>query len=239
MQYADNLNRRTNISLLFFIAVAVISMAGFFNSYLKFFPDFERFPFIIHIHFFAFSIWFALLIIQPILIRKKKFALHRKLGKVSYFIAPLLVATIAILVKKQIQRELLNSETGAAVTAFVGIIDIVSFSTYYVIAMINSSNTRWHIAFIVAATIVVLNPGLSRLLNQIQYGLGIPAAILLPYFIAIPLVIIEKVKFKKPILKSPYYLYLCCWTVTIALFITIPNTQAWVRFVISMFGEKI
>lgn len=229
------MEKKTNILLYFFIFVVLISLVGFFNSYLKFFPDFGRFPFIIHIHFLAFVSWFLLLIIQPLLIRRKKTKLHRKVGKISYFIAPILVVTIMILVNEQVRREIQLPENNASVTAFIGLIDIFLFSLYYIIAMINSKNLRWHIAFLIASTLVVLNPGLSRLLNQFQYGLGMVTAVFLPFIVSIFVIIFEKVKYKKPILKSPYFLYLCIWTVTIALFATIPNTEFWTNFISNNF----
>lgn len=229
------MEKKINILLYFFIFVVLISLAGFFNSYLKFFPDFSKFPFVIHVHFLAFSTWFLLFIIQPILIKRKKVNLHRIIGKLSYFLAPILVVTIAILANNQIKREIISPKNSATVTAFIALIDILSFSIYYIIAMVKSNNIRWHVAFLIASTLVVLNPGLSRLLNQIQYGMGITAAVLLPFAVSIFLIIIEKIKYKRPILKSPYFLYLCFWTITIVLFATVPQTEVWTNFINNTF----
>lgn len=211
------MERKTNIFILFFIAVAVLSLAGFFNSYIRFLPNTDRFPVVIHVHFAAFILWFVLIIVQPILIRQKKYELHRKIGKVSYFIAPVLVITILILVKNQTQREISASENQAALTAFIGVLDAVSFSVYYLIAMVNKRNLRWHVAFLVAATLVVLNPGMSRLANFIQPGLGLLLAVLLPFIVSITVLCVEKMRYKTPVLKSPYFLFLCCWTLEIVL----------------------
>ncbi|WP_447637058.1 hypothetical protein [Flavobacterium microcysteis] len=227
------MEKQNKILLWFFIAVVILSLAGFFNTYIRFFPNLDKFPFIIHIHFLAFVSWFALIVIQPILIRQKNTQLHRKIGKISYFIAPILVITILMLVKNQAQRELPISENDAAIKTFMGLLDAVSFSVYYIIAMINRRNLRWHVAFLMAATLVVFNPGMSRLLNQMQFGLGLWAAVVLPFIVSIGIIVFEKIKLKKPILKSPYFLFFCCWTIEIALFITIPNTEFWRNFVVS------
>lgn len=229
------MERKTNVLLYFFIFVLLISLLGFFNTYLKFFPHVGKFPYVIHFHFSAFIAWFFLLITQPILIKRKRIDLHRKFGKLSYVLAPILILTIVILAINQIQRELSLAENNAAVTAFIALIDILSFSTYYIIAMLNSKNLRWHVAFLVAATLVVLNPGLSRLLNQIEYGLGMLVAVLLPFVLSIFVICIERIKYKRPILRSPYFLYLCLWTITILMFATIPKTEFWINFVNSTF----
>ena len=229
------MEKKINILIYFFVFVVLISLAGFFNSYLKFFPEFSKFPFIIHIHFLAFVAWFILLIIQPILQKRKKVNLHRKVGKLSFFLAPVLVLTIMILANNQIRREIVMLENNAAITAFIALIDIVSFSLFFIIAMTKSKNMRWHVAFLIAATLVVLNPGLSRLLNQIQYGLGMITAVFLPFIVSISLILFEKIKHKRSILKSPYFLYLCIWTITIVLFATIPKTELWINFINSTF----
>ena len=229
------MEKKIDILLYFFIFVVLISLVGFFNSYLKFFPDYNKFPYIIHVHFLAFATWFLLLIIQPILIKRRKSSLHRKVGKLSYSLAPVLVVTIVILAAHQIRREILLPENDVETTAFIALIDVVSFSAYYIIAMANSKNMKWHVAFLIAATLVVLNPGLSRLLNQIQFGLGMITAVLLPFVVSIGLLGFEKVRYKIPVLKSPYFLYLCCWTITIILFTTIPKTELWRNFIYNSF----
>ena len=187
------MERKINISILFFIAVAVLSLAGFFNSYIRFLPNTDTFPVIIHIHFTAFILWFVLIILQPILIKRKDYALHRKLGRLTYFIVPVLVITMLILIKKEVQREMPVSENRATFGAFVGLIDAFSFSAYYLIAMVNKRNLRWHVAFLVAATLVILNPGISRLANHIQSGFGLLLAVLLPFIVAITVISVEKI----------------------------------------------
>lgn len=221
------MEKKSQILIVFFISVVVISLAGFFNSYIRFLPDMDKFPLIIHIHFTAFCCWFALLVVQPILIRQKRYLLHQKIGMLSYFIAPVLVITILILVNNQTKKELSVSENNAAVTAFIGLLDAVSFTTYYLIAMLNRGNLRWHVAFIIAATLILLNPGMSRLLNFIKPGLGLPAAIFFPFLISIAIVATEKIKCNKPVLKSPYFLFFCCWLFEILLLITVPGTKSW------------
>lgn len=218
----------------FFTAVMVITIAGFFKSYIKFLPDTDKYPIVIHIHFIAFVFWLALMVVQPILIRRKKYDLHHRMGKISYLIAPVLVITILMLVRKQTMREIGVSESNAAVTAFIGLLDAISFSVYYLIAMANKRNIRWHVAFLIAATLVVLNPGMSRLLNQVKPGLGLLLAVILPFIVSITIMLFEKVKCKKPVLKSPYFLFLCCWTLEVVLFMTIPSTELWHNLIVHL-----
>lgn len=228
------MERKYKILIVFFTLIMIISFAGFYSSYWSKFPRLGEFQNLIHIHFVAFSCWLFLIVIQPILIMRKKFKLHRQLGRFSYLLAPILVLTIILLTKEKFLREFDEFPSDAALTAFIAFVDISSFSTFYLIAMFKKSNVRWHVAFIIAATLIVLNPGLSRLLNQISPGLGLLTAVLIPFLVPGIILIIEKIKYKRLILKSPYFLIILIWTIEILLFITIPTTEFWKNFTLNL-----
>lgn len=230
------MEKKFQVLITLFILIALISLAGFFNSYISKFPNLDEFPILIHIHFAAFLCWFILLIIQPVLIKQKKYRLHRKLGKLSYFLAPILVITILILVKIKVQRLLPVSESDATVNALIGLMDALSFSIYYIIAMVNKQNVRWHVAFILAASLIILNPGMARLFNEIKPGLGMLASIIVPFAVSIGIIIYEKIKMKRAIFKSPYFIFFMGWAFEILLLITLPDTDFWKNFVLSYMG---
>ena len=230
------MEKKNQILVYLFTAISIVSLLGFYNSYLNFFPNFSKFSFIIHIHFVAFVCWFMLIIVQPILIKRKKISLHRKIGKASYFLAPILVLTILIIVYRKTEREIKISENDAVVTALIGLLDAISFSAYYAIAMIKQKNTRWHVAFIIAATLIVFNPGMSRLANVFKPGLGLPLAVLFPIVVSVSIIMYERIKLKRPIFKSPYFLFFCCWIFEIIILITLPNTGFWKNLVLNTFN---
>lgn len=221
------MEKKYKFLIAFFSLVTIISLAGFYSSYWSKFPRLGEFKNLIHIHFLAFTCWLILIVIHPILIMRKKFKLHRQLGRFSYLLAPILVLTIILLTKEKFIREFAESESSAAMTAFIAFVDISSFSTFYLIAIFKKSNIRWHVAFIIAATLIVLNPGLSRILNQISPGLGLLTAVLIPFLVPGIVLIIEKIKYKRAILKSPYFLIIIIWMIEILLFIAIPPTDFW------------
>lgn len=225
------MEKKYKLLILLFTIITLVSLAGFIRSYFSFFPDFSRFKTVIHLHFLAFTCWFALIIIQPVLITQNRLDLHRRLGKLSYFVAPVLLITIALLVREKIGREMLISKQEAAMTAFIGLMDMISFATCYVIAMKYKNNVRWHIAFIIGASLIVLNPGMARLLNYFHEGNGLIAAVLTPFVVSISIFVFERIKFKRPVLKSPYFLFFSLWTLEIFLLILIPQKPFWIEMV--------
>ena len=225
------MERKVSILIIAFVIMLLISLTGFYPSYLRFFPDFSKFPILIHVHFIAFLAWFGLLILQPILIKKRNYNLHRFIGKAGYILIPILVITIIFMVLHQVKIIYLKKPELASLTAFVGFIDVISILVYYSVAMINRKNIRWHVAFIIACSLVILNPGLSRLLNPLKPGLGIMVAVILPIVVSVSILTYEKLKYKYGIIKSPYLLFLCCWIIEVLLLFTVPKSEVWKEFV--------
>jgi hypothetical protein len=228
------MEKRQKLLIVLFTIIAIVTLSGFLKSYLFFFPNFGKFRYLIHLHFAAFTCWLLLIVIQPILIRQKKLKLHRTLGKCSYFLAPLLVITIMFLVLQKVHREISVSQNEAIIDMLVGSLDILSFTIYYIIAMVNRRNVRWHVAFIIAASLIVLNPGMARLLNLIKPNLGMLGAVLTPFIVSITILAYEKLKLKRPVLKSPYFVFLLGWIFEIGLLIIVPQTNFWKAFVLYM-----
>ena len=71
----------------FLLLLIPLIFAGFYKTYFQPFPNFKKdIDFYIHIHAAIAALWVAILIAQPFLIINEKKALHRKIGKLTYFI---------------------------------------------------------------------------------------------------------------------------------------------------------
>jgi hypothetical protein len=69
-----------------------LTFAGVSRTYIGQFPNFdEKIDTFIHLHAFVATIWILMLIAQPFLILKRKNSIHRAIGKLSYFLFPLLI----------------------------------------------------------------------------------------------------------------------------------------------------
>ena len=88
-----------NLSL-FFIGILSIVILGFFKTYFGQFPTFNKVTNIQHIHGLLFLLWFIMLVIQPILIKKRKYKWHVIIGKVSYFLVPLIIISTFFIAKE-------------------------------------------------------------------------------------------------------------------------------------------
>jgi len=223
-------NYKTLVAL--FIGMLLISVSGFYNTYFQFFPLFENIPFFTHIHFIIFLSWFAILIWQPLLIKQKKFDLHRKVGRFSYFLAPIMVVSILVMVKISIGRNISISMQQAKMATAGALLDLLSFSVFYIYSMLHKNKVRKHVAGLIGASLIILNPGMGRLIsNLFNQELAILAMSLTPFIVTFSILLYEKLKLKRPIFKSPYLLILLVWTIELVLFIMLPGTVFWENFI--------
>jgi len=173
--------------------------AGFYQTYFKNFPFAERITYFEHLHAVIAIVWVSLLVIQPVLIRNKNYALHRKLGRFSYFAFSLLILSFIPQIIKVIKTEPLEN-------LFFPVADASLLVTFYLLAIYYRRNIAKHMRYMIAGALVLLGPtigrigpilfGWSGLLTQnVQYGII--------YSILIGLLIYDAKKLKN---NKPYIL---------------------------------
>ncbi len=165
----------TNRLIYFFIFLLLMSVAGFYKTYLIKFPNFEGFTWAHHFHSFIMLTWICMLIAQPIFIRTKNFRLHRIVGKASYFIFPLLLLSFFLVARAGYLRNIkIQSEVEAlAAMGFSGIPDMFYISILYGFGIYYRRKTSFHIRFFTCIGLMILGPGLGRFLIAVC---GLPFA---------------------------------------------------------------
>lgn len=157
---------------LFFVGVFLILILGFFRSYLYYFPTFEggyfggsSYNYIQHIHGALMLTWVVFLIIQPILIKKRLYKIHRNIGILSYFIVPLLLISIFMVSRTVYYRTIANTNNvKEAIGTITGIAYIGAFAVFYYLAIINKKNIPKHMRYMIGTSLLLIDPGLSRAL---------------------------------------------------------------------------
>ncbi len=226
------MERKYKALVWLFLAITIISFTGFYKTYFQYFPRFENISIITHLHFIIFLSWFIVLIAQPILIKQKKYALHRKVGKLTYFLAPIMVISILVMIKSSVSDNLLTSKEGAAIAFTGAILDAIMFSLFYVYSIINKNRVRQHVVGIIGASLIILNPGLGRLVGGLaNQEIGILAMVITPFLVSFGIIFFEKIKLGKPILKNSYFLIPGIWLVELVLFIVLPQQIFWMNFI--------
>ena len=162
---------RFDISGYYFIGLFALVILGFWPSYFaKFFNGTADFNFYFHFHATMVILWIAMLITQPILIRKKKLALHRLIGKCSYVLFPLIFLSVVLLVHSRHNID----EPDLDIRLFVPFKDLLILGTAYFIAIRYRRDINLLARGMVATGIVFIEPALVRFIMN-TFGPGLTA----------------------------------------------------------------
>lgn len=146
----------------YFIGLVVLVVLGFWPTYLsKYFDGTANFNFYFHFHTLMMSLWILALIIQPILIKKKKLSIHRLIGKLSYILMPLLFTSIILLKHYRIGGHVTE---GLGASLWLQSKDLVIIAIMYCIAIRYRHNIQIHARAMIATGIVFIEPALARFL---------------------------------------------------------------------------
>ncbi|RYC67531.1 MULTISPECIES: hypothetical protein [Spirosoma] len=184
-------------SYYLFLAILLMVFVGFYRTYFGLFPRFEGLSLAMHFHAVMVLLWIGVLVAQPILIRRGQFAWHRKLGRLSYGLVPLMVLSIVILMRQVFMRPFVP---GSFDTNMIAMADLSFFGLTYGLAIYYRHKVSYHARYMVLTALPFINPALGRLgLPGPLLGLVIMFGLLLyerfhnrvyqPYLLAIPVYI--------------------------------------------------
>ncbi len=189
-----------------------------------------------HFHGIMAMVWIAMLIVQPMLIRRKKFELHRLLGKLSFIVMPLLV--ISLLMVTHYLGNVTNGELtfidvtiGNNVGGGIGIILL-----FYIIAMWNRHDVDIHARAMIATAIPFIDPALARLL--LGFFPNIPLYFIIPItFSVVSILLIAIIIVERKAKKGRWIFPLCLFINIVFSALLYTGTVVKIPFVDPAFGN--
>lgn len=159
-----------NVSLLFVVVLAVV-VAGFFKTYFGLFPSFNNVTAIQHIHGLLFTVWFLLLIIQPLLIRYGKYKAHRIIGRFTYVLVPCIIISIHFIAREAYLNAVAANRPREDVLAgtYFQVYQIFDFAVLYLLAIINKHHTPYHMRYMIATSLAIVGAGMRRFLSHVLH----------------------------------------------------------------------
>ena len=179
----------------YLIILVLFMLLGFWPTYFsKFIDGTANFNTYFHFHAFMASVWIFILITQPILIRKKKLAIHKLIGKLSYFILPIFFASVILLKHFTINGEITDN-LGSSL--WLQVKDLIIIGIMYAIAIVNKHNVQIHARAMIATGIVFIEPTLGRfiiltVLPEPNFVLGLAITVGIIYALIISIIYIER-----------------------------------------------
>jgi len=220
---------------LFFAVIAAIVLIGFFPTYFSHFPNFEGKVPLHHFHAFVMILWLVVLIVQPILINKRKYQWHRLIGKFSYFLVPIIVITMVLAYKisffNSVDANGINHIKSLSML-FLPLTDILPFTVFYLLAIIHRKKVANHLRFMIATSVVVGSAGVVRIC-MVWLGMGFVAAMyaiaVLMILVLVGLVLYDLYQKKLPKNRS-FVVALVVLAIPNLLLMVVPKTAWWLSF---------
>jgi hypothetical protein len=143
-----------------FIAFFVAALAAFWPPYLSKLPGggFYR-----HFHATAMTLWFALLIFQPLLAKTGRYALHRWLGRTSFVLAPVAVLSMVLLTHARVQQY--SDPLAVSFTMVLPLALAAIFAAAYTLAVRFRRQTALHARYMICTAFALVDPVGARLIN--------------------------------------------------------------------------
>ena len=178
----------------YLMILVLLVILGFWPTYFsKYVDGTANFNMYFHFHGLMASLWILLLIVQPILIKKKKLPLHRKIGKLSYIILPLFFLSVILLKHHRIDGQI-TENMGARLGLQTK--DLVIIGIMFTIAIVNKHNMQIHARAMIATGIVFIEPALGRFLGIVIFPdnpmIGFFVTIGIVYALLIWLIFLER-----------------------------------------------
>ena len=152
------------------LALLPIFVAGFWIPYLSEFPHFGiSITAAVHVHAILLFSFVTLLVFQPLAIRFKAFAIHRKLGKLTTLLMPFILISSVVMLWKEYHEHLADgaSTQVARNDEFLSAVQLLLLGVLYGLALsaIRSKNVAAHMRYMICIALVIMPAGLARTLG--------------------------------------------------------------------------
>lgn len=162
-------------SAFFFAILLLLAIPAFWPSYIA--PKRYETDWHVHLHGIAMLLWMLMLITQAGLVRAKSFALHRALGKTSFVLVPVIVASTLLLAHYRMRSGL---DKQLLYFFYVQLSLLAVFLVAYGLAILNRATPAVHMRFMACTALALVDPILARLL-YIHLGIEPPLMQLITY----------------------------------------------------------
>ena len=142
--------------VLLVIVLMPLSYFGFRTSYWDFFPRFGGVGWEVHFHLLTIAAWLVMLITQAFLAAKGLIERHKRIGRLSYLLVPLIVVGFMAVTN---YGQLRHKEAALLGASFF---DGGAFLVFYALAIAYRRNTAYPSRYMMLTAVPFINPTLGR-----------------------------------------------------------------------------
>lgn len=183
-----------------------------------------------HLHALAMLTWIGMLVAQPMLIRGRRLAWHRRVGKASYAVVPLLVVSALFLAQMRIREAPPQALPMQQTILYLGLSASVLFVVVWGLGIRHRHDTALHARYMVGTALTLIDPSLARVM--IFWVPGVPPPLYqwisfgVIYAIVLTLIVLDRGSRG----RRAFVVLLGLFVVLHASILLVPGTAAWQRF---------
>jgi hypothetical protein len=151
-------------SARFFVLFLALTVWAFWPTYFS--RLFEQPTVLHHAHGIVLALWLVMLVTQAQLIRTQRRSLHRRLGKLSYVLAPAVVLVTTAFVHQRMAGLAGFPElpAGALHSLALMLLSLVAFALFYGLAIAKRRDSQTHARWMVCTVFPMFTPVTDRLI---------------------------------------------------------------------------
>jgi hypothetical protein len=153
-------------SARFFVVFLALTVWAFWPSYFA--RLFEQPTVWFHAHGIVLALWLGLLVVQSQLIRTQRRPLHRRLGKLSYVLAPAVVVITTLFIHQRVSPGLVGlPELPSMALHFLALtlLSLVAFALFYGLAIARRRDAQTHARWMLCTVFPLVTPVTDRLVG--------------------------------------------------------------------------
>ena len=196
-------------------------VVGFWPSYFMALPS-TRLSF--HLHSSFMLLFMVALIVQAALFRKRQMAWHRRIGKASYVLVPLMVVFSIVVIHEVLVRDGIGPASRQRLT--LPLFAVLHYALTYGLAIYYRRQTQLHARYMIATGLVLLYAGTLRIfINWIPWVGNPPHAnFILLEILTIALILNDR---RLGAIRAPFVLTLALFMSNHALYWTAADWSWW------------
>ena len=160
-------------AVFFFVAFLLSTLIAFWPTYFTRMEQMASWR--VHAHGAFLFAWLLLLIAQGWLIRNRRGAWHRALGKVSYVLAPLVVISALVLEHDVVVKAAGKYNDETLYFAYVIVALLTLFVLSYVLGIVHRRTPALHMRYMICTALTMVDPVFARIVDVrlgISFGPG-------------------------------------------------------------------
>jgi len=143
------------------LLLLAVSVLGFWTPY---FSRLTAAQGLAHVHALMMLAWIGMLVAQPMLIRARQLTWHRRVGKASYVVVPLMIVSALILAQFRLRTTPAEMLPLQHVILYLGLSTSLLFAVIWGLGIRYRRDTALHARFMVATALTLIDPSLARVM---------------------------------------------------------------------------